>query len=150
MSHDIVAYPLHALCGHLLNRLEMPPAAAGLEWLKAAAHARSGRALNRVVRGLSAVRQREGSDDLALRLGIAIVDQVTCHGDDVRMRRRQLTALARAGIQLPLPDRLPHNLLMLANCRQCLQGMPVAMDMIEPDAPDHSAKGEVGNDRQVI
>jgi hypothetical protein len=98
LSHDLVAYPLHAGLGRIFNVLAVPPEIAGLEWLKAAAHARSERALARVVAGLTTSRRRAPSDDLGAKLGTALVRRVTCNGSDVEMRCRQIAALGRAGM----------------------------------------------------
>jgi hypothetical protein len=100
LSHDRVAYPLHAVIGSALNGADGPPSAAGLEWLKAAAHARSEGAIERVARGLILARQRAQGADLEGMLGAALVSRVTCSGRDVAMRRRQLAALTRAGMQV--------------------------------------------------
>ena len=105
LANDRVAFPLHVLLGRLLNRLDAPPRAAGLEWLKAAAHARSEHALEIVVQGLVSTGRRARADDFASRLHMAVVNQVTCHGRDVTMRRRQLAALERAG----MPARTAHD-----------------------------------------
>jgi hypothetical protein len=106
LSHDRVAYPLHAIAGDLLNRLDAPPSMVGLEWLKAAAHAGSERAIQRVADGVIAARRRASSAEFDLQIGAAIVRRVTCGGDDVLMQRRQLAVLARAGIPTPAPESL--------------------------------------------
>ena len=106
LSHDRVAYPLHAIAGELLNRLEAPPSLVGLEWLKAAAHASSERAIQRVADGLIATRRRASSADFDVQIGAAIVRRVTCGGEDVLMQRRQLAVLQRSGIPIPAPESL--------------------------------------------
>jgi hypothetical protein len=107
LGHDRVAYPLHVVIGDMLNWLDVPPAVAGLEWLKAAAHAGSERALQRVVEGLTATRRRALSEDFDAQIGAAVVRRVTCDGQDVTMRRRQLMALERAGISITAPMVMP-------------------------------------------
>ena len=62
-ERDEIAYPAHVALGTLLNRLHGPPAAAGLQWVKAAAHARSPTEVERVVRGLATTRRRSESPD---------------------------------------------------------------------------------------
>ena len=106
LSHDRVAYPLHVMVGRLLNRLDVPPSVVGLEWLKAAAHAGSDRALQRVADGLTATRRRASGVDFDAWIGRAIARRVTCDGEDVMMQRRQLAALERAGIPPPTPGCL--------------------------------------------
>lgn len=106
LSHDRVAYPLHVMVGDLLNRLDAPPSVVGLEWLKAAAHAGSERAIQRVADGFIATRRRASSADFDVQIGAAIVRRVTCGGEDVLMQRRQLAVLERAGIPTPAPESL--------------------------------------------
>src|SRR5688572_7547052 len=89
LAHDRVAYPLHAIFGVVLNWLGAPPAVAGLEWLKAAAHAGSERALQRVVTGLIAARRRAAGEHFDAQIGAAVVRRVTRGGQDVTMQRRQ-------------------------------------------------------------
>jgi hypothetical protein len=101
LNHDRVAYPLHLVCGRLLNGLNASPRVAALEWMKAAAHAESDDALARVGAGLRSALHRAGPDDLRPLLDAATVRPVTPDGRDVRMRRRQLAALARAGLHVP-------------------------------------------------
>jgi hypothetical protein len=97
-GHDLVAYPLHASFGSALNLLGAPPRVAALEWMKAAAHARSAAAVARVAAGLAEAQRRAGQNDLEPMLRAAVVDQVTRQGRDVKMRRRQLEAMASAGL----------------------------------------------------
>jgi hypothetical protein len=102
LSHDGVAYPLHAGLGRVLNMVEAPPEIAGMEWLKAAAHARSERALRRVVHGLETSRRRAGGQpDFEHRVAAALVHRVTCTGSDITMRQKQIVALTRAGLAIP-------------------------------------------------
>ena len=60
LQRDSVAYPLHAALGALLNRLGGPPTAAGVQWLKAAAHAASDAQLERAVQGIGEAAARDG------------------------------------------------------------------------------------------
>jgi hypothetical protein len=101
VSHDYVAYPLHAGLAYAFTLVEAPPELSGMEWLKAASHARSERALGRVVSGIAASRQRASSSDFDGRVAVALVNRVTCTGSDVTMRQRQLRALHRAGLSIP-------------------------------------------------
>lgn len=106
LSYDRVAYPLHVIVGDLLNWLHAPPPLVGLEWLKAAAHADSDRALQRVAQGLAVTRRRASISDFDLRIHAALVRRVTRDGQDVTMQRRQLASLVRAGIPIPAPESL--------------------------------------------
>jgi hypothetical protein len=99
LNHDRVAYPLHAVLGYSLSGLRARPELAALEWIKAAAHARSERALGRVVLGLAESVQRADERHLERTLSAAMVCPTTHDGRDVLMRRRQITALARAGLR---------------------------------------------------
>ena len=60
LQRDDVAYPLHAALGAALNRLGGPPTAAGVQWLKAAAHAVSDAQLERAVQGIGEAAARDG------------------------------------------------------------------------------------------
>ena len=101
LNHDRVAYPLHMACGSLLNGLHLAPQVAALEWMKAAAHAQSDAALARVGAGLRSALRRAEPADLHPVLDAATVRPVTADGRDVQMRRRQLAAMARAGLPVP-------------------------------------------------
>lgn len=101
LNHDRVAYPLHMVFGSLLNGLNASPKVAALEWMKAAAHADSDGALARVGAGLRSTLQRAGPADLRPMLDAATVRPVTPDGRAIRMRRRQLAAMARAGLHVP-------------------------------------------------
>lgn len=101
LNHDRVAYPLHAACGRVLNWLGASPRVTALEWLKAAAHAESAASQSVVAAGLRRTIQRARVQDVQLVLRAAVVRPVTADGRDVRMRRRQLAALARAGVEMP-------------------------------------------------
>jgi hypothetical protein len=100
LSHDFVAYPLHAGLGSGFNLVQAPPELAGMEWLKAASHARSARGLRRVINGLAASRRRAPSANFDARVTAALVRRVTCTGSDVIMRRKQILALDRAGLTI--------------------------------------------------
>ena len=60
LQRDSVAYPLHAALGATLNGLGGPPTAAGVQWLKAAAHAVSDAQLERAVQGVGEAAARDG------------------------------------------------------------------------------------------
>ncbi len=60
LQRDSVAYPLHAALGATLNLLGGPPTAAGVQWLKAAAHAVSDAQLERAVQGIGEAAARDG------------------------------------------------------------------------------------------
>ncbi len=60
-QHDGIAFPVHAALGTVLSMLNCDPAASGLQWLKAAAHARSPAEIALTSRGLRDAAQRLGS-----------------------------------------------------------------------------------------
>ena len=89
-ERDEIAYPAHVALGTLLNRLHGPPA-AGLQWVKAAAHARSPTEVERVGRGLATTRRRSDSPDH--------LEQTLCsYVAQGRTRPQQWTALAQTGL----------------------------------------------------
>jgi hypothetical protein len=54
-----IAYPAHATLGTVLERFDLSPAATAVQWLKAAAHARSDAELEWAARGISAAVARD-------------------------------------------------------------------------------------------
>ena len=60
---DEVAYSAHAALGTALETLRYPPEAVGLQWLKAAAHARTAAEAERLGAGLAGTRRRSGDLD---------------------------------------------------------------------------------------
>jgi hypothetical protein len=111
--------------GSALNWSGAAPATAGLEWLKAAAHARTESSFERVVEGLRETRARSRDVDLNEALRSAVIRASTCCGRDARMRHRQLVALEQAGMHPEDQDARP------SLCPRC----------------GTSSQGEVGNDR---
>jgi hypothetical protein len=104
VSQDRVAYPIHATLGSALNWLGGPPLAAAVEWLKAAAHARSRAGLARAARGIAAARRRCADPDrLATTLSASVVHGHSPRKPVAAMRRKQLTAMARAGLRYQAP-----------------------------------------------
>jgi hypothetical protein len=63
LDRDEVAYPLHLALGTVLETLRFPPEAAGLQWLKGAAHARTAPEAERLGDGLARTRRRSGDPD---------------------------------------------------------------------------------------
>jgi hypothetical protein len=57
-NRDEIAYPAHAMLGDLLNRTSCSPLAAGLQWLKASAHARTEQDVAVAGQGLVTARGR--------------------------------------------------------------------------------------------
>lgn len=76
-----VAYPSHVALGSLLERLGLSPAATAVQWMKAAAHARSDAELESAARGISAALERDG-DSRAL----ATVCKLRDLGDERQVR----------------------------------------------------------------
>jgi hypothetical protein len=62
-KRDDVAYPVHATLGAILNLTGGLPLAAGYQWIKAAAHARSRGELSRAADGLARARRRSRPKD---------------------------------------------------------------------------------------
>lgn len=60
LQRDEVAYPVHATLGAFLNRLGGSPEAAGVQWLKAAAHATTDAQLERAVHGIGEAAAQDG------------------------------------------------------------------------------------------
>jgi hypothetical protein len=60
---DEVAYSAHAALGTALEALRFPPEAVGLQWLKAAAHARTAAEAERLGAGLARTRRRSEDPD---------------------------------------------------------------------------------------
>jgi hypothetical protein len=55
-----VAYPVHAMLGAVLNQVGAASPAAEIQWVKAAAHARSPEEVDRAARGVIAASRRSG------------------------------------------------------------------------------------------
>jgi hypothetical protein len=62
-GNDAIAYPAHVALATTLEAFRCSATATGLQWLKAAAHARSPAEVEQVASGLVAARQRSGTDD---------------------------------------------------------------------------------------
>jgi hypothetical protein len=90
MRRDGVAYRAHAVLGRTLNTLRGPPVAAGVQWLKAVAHARSDAEIAEAAHGIALARAR-GGDSQGL-------ETVLCAALDDERRGRQLAAMVRAGL----------------------------------------------------
>ena len=95
VTHDRVAFPLHAIIGAACNAVDGPPAWAAMEWLKAAAHARSAAQAAAAVRGLAAALERAGDVATISKYLAAAVSAGTSGPTAAAHRRRQLSALAR-------------------------------------------------------
>jgi hypothetical protein len=68
-QRDEIAFPVHAALGNVLSALDCDPLVSGLQWLKAAAHARSPAEIALTSSGLQNAAQRLGSSQaLADRL----------------------------------------------------------------------------------
>jgi hypothetical protein len=66
-QHSGIAYPAHAALGTVFETAKLSPAATGVQWFKAAAHAESESELEQAARGISAALERDGDDSRALR-----------------------------------------------------------------------------------
>lgn len=68
-ARDRVAYPAHIVLGSLLETFRYPSPAVGVQWLKAAYHARDGRRMEEAIAGIATARGRSstpGSFDATL------------------------------------------------------------------------------------
>ena len=81
-GNDAIAYPAHVALATTLEAFRCSATAAGLQWLKAAAHARSAAEVARAVSGLAAARERSSEEEPVqtalcefLRGGIASASQ---------------------------------------------------------------------------
>ena len=100
-GNDAIAYPAHVALAMALEAFRCSATATGLQWLKAAAHARSAAEVARAASGLAAVRERSSAAEPVqtalcefLRGGIASASQAR--------------AMAQAGISCPeRPDAAP-------------------------------------------
>ena len=95
LQRDSVAYPLHATLGAVLNHLGGPPTAAGVQWLKAAAHAESDAQFERTVQGIGDAAARDG-DGARVRAAVC-----------PRLARILEQRTARATVGLPTPRPPP-------------------------------------------
>lgn len=96
VKRDEVAYPFHATLGTALNQFSCQPLATGLQWFKAAAHARSAADLDQAAEGLSSARERGES-------GEALASDLCRNLARGREGGQQMAALAKAGIQCAGP-----------------------------------------------
>ena len=68
-ARDEIAYPAHVLLGSILERVGCDPTATALQWLKAAAHARSDRDARHAAAGIASARGRApAGTDFRVRL----------------------------------------------------------------------------------
>lgn len=125
LSDDRIAYALHLTVARTMERLRLLPTVVAVAWLKAAAHARSERALHQVVEGMVTTAARSSNESLRRQLHVAVVGRVTCHGKDVVMRRRQLWVLASAG--MPVGDGTS-SVAALDSCARCSGSPKLQLD----------------------
>jgi hypothetical protein len=90
-ERDGIAYPLHAILGAALNLTGGLPLAAGYQWIKAAAHARSTAELERAASGLARARNRSRLED--------DFDGALCAYLGGGFHRRQARAMSMAGLR---------------------------------------------------
>jgi hypothetical protein len=91
LRSDVARYWFHAILGRSLEEARCNPAASGLQWFKAAAHARTERQLARTVSGITRdlARSRPPDDTRA----------VLCEWARAGMAPAQTQAIARAGLR---------------------------------------------------
>jgi hypothetical protein len=85
-----IAYPAHAAVAAVLEMANLSPAATAVQWVKAAAHARSAVDVERTAKGIEAALARDGNDSRALRTLCTIKDL----GDPSQVRAIQQASLA--------------------------------------------------------
>ena len=74
-ERDELAYPAHAIVGAVLTQAGCSPIAAGLQWLKAGAHARTEQEIMTAEQGLSVARARaDPTETFDARLCAYMVD----------------------------------------------------------------------------
>jgi len=95
-ERDELAFPAHAALGNILTVLGCSPAASGLQWLKAAAHARTPPEITLASDGLLAVAEHFGSSQA---LSVVLCPFVA--GGYARPSQQQ--AAERAGLVCSLP-----------------------------------------------
>ena len=96
---DNLRYPFHAFLGAALNYFDSAPRSAALQWLRAAAHARSAADLDQAAQGMSAAMRRMSSPT---QLASEMCDLTGRRYPDPRMA----AALERAGIDCVSGSRL--------------------------------------------
>lgn len=89
ISRDDIAYRVHAGFGDGLNHFKGPVALAGLQWFKAASHARSQAEAEHAIDGIAEALQRDGDSGEAR----AALCSARSFGD-----QRQIRAVTRAGL----------------------------------------------------
>lgn len=99
-KRDEIAFPAHAILGSALGRFSCQPLAIGLQWLKAAGHARSQVDVDLVGRELAALRTREVDsnevdDFLCLHVRMGVVNA------------NQFAAIQKAGLHCPVSPPQP-------------------------------------------
>jgi hypothetical protein len=97
---DDVAFQSHAVFGAALCTIVCDPSGSGLQWLKAAAHARNAEEVARSAQGLRTAAQRSASET---RLAEVLCPLITV---DFRGENQRL-ALEQAGIPCPARDVSP-------------------------------------------
>ncbi len=93
-GNDEFAYWSHVGLAAALEAFHCSPTATALQWLKAAAHARSGPDVSRVARGLAAAKERSGGGEEWQRALCAFLR-------DGFASPWQALAIAQAGIRCP-------------------------------------------------
>jgi hypothetical protein len=91
-NQDALAYPAHVVLGTALARAHCRPSAIGLQWFKAASHARTESELRQAAQGMEAARVLETSEEEVR----AELCRAVASG---RIRPQQVTALEWAGLR---------------------------------------------------
>ena len=98
VKRDGFAFRAHAALAVLIERTQGASAAAGVQWVKAAAHGRTDGDLERVTRGLKTARLR--SDD-----SLTLQATLCAYVENGHWSSMQRQAFDGAGLQCPLPPR---------------------------------------------
>ncbi|MFN0074573.1 MAG: hypothetical protein ACKVVP_24085 [Chloroflexota bacterium] len=98
VKRDDIAFRAHATLALLIERTDGAPAAVGVQWVKAAAHARSETDLQQVSRGLQWSQHRAGATEAHQRTLCSFVEGGYWTG-------LQREAFAAAGLRCSRPPR---------------------------------------------
>jgi hypothetical protein len=117
---DQVAYPAHAFLGRTLNRIGASPTAVGIQWVKAAAHARSREEMDAAIAGLRAAADRASPDER--------LEAILCEGGLRGKNQNQIAVISNAGIHCT-PD--------IFNVTHVAEGTPIHYSTRPPIAGPH-------------
>lgn len=94
VKRDVLAYQAHASLGSFIDATGGDPRASGVQWFKAAAHARSGEELDQVIAGLLVAKRRSSDVD-------GLQSTICRYVENGYWTGRQRDALAGADLRCP-------------------------------------------------